>query len=777
MNDKMFLDNANDLQNRLKPALGRLHNKGGLMKTGLNCVAYATVLLATVAWPAVGMAAADGTRPAEVATDGGADAADEDATITVTGQHTALASFSATKTNTPLIETPQSITRIDNEELVRRNALSINQALGYVAGVVANQRGSVATRYDQLTIRGFAPGVFLDGMRLQGGSYSTPQIDFHRVESVDVIKGPASVLYGNSTPGGLVNVVSKTPKADPHGLIDLAAGNFRLFRGSVDVGGPIDAGKRVLYRFVGGGETSDGFIDTTRNRRWYVSPMLSFVPDAATSLTLIAAYQRDPKGGSYGSVPPFGSALPNPLGRLPVRFYDGEPSYEAFDRKQWSVTGMFRHDFGDVLRYRANLRYLGIKQHYRSVYGSLLQPDNRTLVRGGGGSDENFRTLTIDNNLAATFKTGPLSHELLGGLDFLEGHGVGYQRFVTGAAAGIPNLDIFAPVYGVTIPDVLAGATPTRTKRSQVGVYAQDQVHLGGLNLIGSIRHDWYQQNTLSGATLSRLKQDKTTYRAGILYAFDFGLSPYFSWSTSFEPQTGVNLAGQPFRPVTGRQFEAGLKYQPVGTQTILTLSVYDLARQNVVITDPVNPRNSIQVGETKTRGIELEGRGEVLPGLDVSLAGTYMDAKYSKGNAPVAGVVNAAVQSGVTGTRVLGQPKWSASSFLSYDLGRNRAVTGPLSGLTFGGGLRYVGASDGLYSIAPTGVTTLGRFKVDGFLLVDAMASYELGAMNDRLKGLSLALNASNLFQKRHVTSCFAANWCWFGAPRTVVGSLRYRW
>ncbi|WP_066520072.1 TonB-dependent siderophore receptor [Sphingobium cloacae] len=704
---------------------------------------------------------------------------DRKATIIVNGQSTSLASVSGTKTQAPLIETPQSITIIDREELVLRNALSINQALTYVAGVGPNQRGNVAVRYDQLTIRGFSPASFLDGMRLQGGVYSSPQIDFHRIESVDVIKGPASVLYGNSTPGGLVNMTSKVPRAEAGGSVEVAAGNFSLLRGAVDSTGPIDSQGRFLYRIVGGAEKSDGFVDYVKNERYYISPMVSFVPDEATSLTLIAAYQRDPKGGSYGSVPPIGSAVPNPNGKIRWAFYDGEPGYEAFDRKQYSLSALFRRDFNEVVRYRANARYIKVKQHYRSVYNSSMLPDLRTIERGGGGSDEVFQTFTIDNNIAATFATGPFEHQLLVGLDFLHNEGTGYQRFVRGAANGIPNLDIYEPVYGVVIPDVLAGVPPTDSRRNQTGLYAQDQVHLGGLNLIGSIRKDWYWQRSTTSGVSTTMEQSKTTYRAGALYAFEFGLSPYFSYSTSFEPQSGTTVTGKPFVPATGRQYEAGLKFQPPGTDTILTLSVYDLARQNVPVSDPDNPGYSIQVGETGTRGIELEGRGSIRPGLEFSLAGTYMDSELKRGNPPSTTVINGAQQSGVTGTRPLAIPSWTASSFLSYDLTKNEAIAGPLGGLTIGAGIRYVGGSDGIYTLATntTPATTLTRFRTRGYTLVDAVLGYDLGRLDGGMEGFNLMVNASNLFDKRHVTSCLSTNWCWFGAPRTVVASLRYKW
>lgn len=708
------------------------------------------------------------------------DEADQTATtlgdIVVAGKRAGLTSEAGAKTATPLIETPQSITLIRREELERRNAQSIVQALDYVAGVAPNQRGTLGARYDQLAIRGFSPTVFLNGMRFQGGSFATPQTDFHLVETIDVVKGPASVLYGNSTPGGLINVTTKSPQALPHGAIDVGVGNYGLWRGSVDLGGPLDRDGRLRARLVAGGERSDGFARSTENERWYVNPSISFIPDEATSLTLTGVYQRDPQSGSYGFVNPFGSVLPNPNGVLPRDFYDGDPDYERFDRKQWSLTALGRHDFTEALSYRINLRYYGIDQIYRTVTGSVLLPDYRTLRRSAGGSNEDFQTFTADNSLEARFSTGRLQHHILVGGDYLDNRGTNQQRF-SGTDGTVPDLDIFAPVYGIGIPDLVPTATPSRLERSQTGLYAQDQIRWGGLNLIGSVRRDWYDQASSTGAATTAFSQSQTTYRVGVLYAFASGLSPYASWSTSFEPQSGVNLAGRPYRPVTGRQYEAGLKYQAPGSQTLFTLSIYDLARQNVLVTDPDNSRNSIQVGETRTRGVELEGRGQIAPGLEFTLAATYMDAEFTKGNPIPSNVVNGAVQSGVTGTRVLGIPTWTASSFISYDLGRNAAVSGPLSGLSLGAGARYAGANDGLYSLAWNGVTTIGRFEVPGYVAVDAMLSYDLGALRPDLDRLSLALNANNLFDKRYVTTCYVANWCFFGASRTVVASLRYRW
>lgn len=715
--------------------------------------------------------------------------------IVINGQRERRSGEAGAKTDTPLIALPQTVTVIDAAELQRRNALSINQALGYVAGVSPNQRGNVATRYDQLFIRGFTPGIYMDGMRLLGGVYASPQIDFHLVEQVDVIKGPASVLYGNSTPGGLVNLTSKVPYREAGGRIELAGGNFDLLRSAIDINQPIDREGKWLFRVIAGAERSDGFLDYTRNRRYYARPMLTFAPDDATSLTLILNYQRDPESASYSGVPVYGSGLPNPFGRLPQTLNVSEPGYEAFDRKQKSATVLFRHELTPGLTWTTNARYLDVGLHYRQIYlssfattgtGAARRTDFSTIVRGGGGADESFRTITLDNRVAASLSTGPVTHTLLAGVDWQNNRGDNDQQFLTGQTTNpvtnITNFNLFAPRYasfGGTLPSFALTQVRNFRKIDQTGVYLQDQMALGGLNLIASGRWDWYSQitrnrNLAAGNPLavSRLSQTAFTSRLGALYETKLGLSPFVSFSESFEPQTGNGFDGKPFVPVTGRQYEAGLKFQPRGRSALFTLSAYDLRRQNVPVADPARPNFSIQVGEVKVRGLELDGRGDIAPGLSVTVAGTYTDARVVRGTA----VVGTGDQlSGVTGTRPLGIPKWSASSFVSYDL--KNAVDGALGGLGVGAGVRYVGQSDGIGTYVQGTQTIVQRFGSPGFVLADAMLSYDLGAASEQYRGLSLALNATNLFDKRHIASCFFTNSCYYGASRTVVGTLRYNW
>lgn len=744
--------------------------------------------------------------PVHAADDAGAnaEAARSSEAIVVTGLKDKQTG-SGTKTDTPLMATAQSITVIDNEELVRRNALSINQALGYVAGVSPNQRGGMVTRYDQLILRGFAPGVFLDGMRLLAGPYSMPQIDFNRIDHIDVVKGPASVLYGNSTPGGLVNLTSKMPEEQASGRFEGQIGNYDTLRFTGDVNQPLDKDGRLLARIVGGWQKGDGLTSGTFSERYHVSPMVTFAPDADTSFTLVTSYQHSPSGGGYSGVPAYGTVLDNGgRGTLPRDINTGDPAYERYNHKAKSVAFFFRHALNEHLTVRSSARFQNNKLSYRQLYitgftttgtGANRNSDFGTIVRGGGGADEDFDTTTIDNSINARFDTGSIAHNILVGVDYQRITGENVQQFNAGQTANpltsIPNLNLFNPVYGGVMPSfdlrLLSSAyTNGHSKRDQLGIYFQDQISIGRLQLIASGRQDWYDQNTLNlkNRSVALLSQKAFTMRLGALYEFSFGVSPFFSYSESFEPQAGATWQGTPFVPVTGRSYEGGFKYQPVGTGAIFTLSAYDLRRQNVPVSDPAAGTNGIpstsqiQIGETRVRGVEFEGRGEIVPDFDVVAAASYTDAIITQGTPAIPATATNSGTPTTTGTRQLGTPKWNASTFLSYDFGKSGAASGALAGFSFGAGLRYVGGSDGTTTYAiVNNVTTFRRFDTKAFALVDAMLGYDLGKAVPGLDGWSLAVNAANLFDKTHITACPFNNSCYYGAARTVMASLRFNW
>jgi iron complex outermembrane receptor protein len=613
------------------------------------------------------------------------------------------------------------------------------------------------------------------------------------------------VLYGNATPGGLVNLTSKMPEDMASGRVEGQIGNYNTLRFAADINQPLDKDGRLLARIVGGWQKGDGLTDGTFSERYHVSPMLTFAPDADTSFTLIATYQHSPSGGGYSGVPAFGTLLPNGgLGTLPRDINTGDPAYERYNHKARSVAFFFRHEFNEHLTARSNLRIQNNTLSYRQLYvggftttgtGASRNSDFSTIIRGGGGADEDFNTATFDNSLNARFETGPIKHNILVGVDYQRITGENFQQFNTGVTTNpltsIPNLKLFAPTYGTSVPSfdltVLSAAyTNTYGKRDQLGFYFQDQISIGRLQLIASGRQDHYDQHTLNkkNNSVTLLSQKAFTMRLGALYEFTFGVSPYFSYSESFEPQSGTTWQGIPFVPVTGRAYEGGIKYQPAGTQAIFTVSAYDLRRQNVPVSDPAAgtngiPTNSqIQIGETRVRGIEFEGRGEITPGLSVIAAASYTDAIITQGTPAIPATATATATPTTTGTRQLGTPEWNASGFLSYDFGKGGKASGTLAGLSLGAGLRYVGASDGTTTYAIiNNVTTFQRFSTKDFLLVDAMLGYDLGKASPGLDGWSLAVNAANLFDKTHISACPFNNSCYYGAARTVVGSIRYNW
>jgi iron complex outermembrane receptor protein len=674
--------------------------------------------------------------------------------LTVTGQQeTALTpvtgyvanrQVTGTKTDTPLIETPQSISVIPADQIRDQNAQSLNQAVRYTAGVTPETRGAVSTRYDQLTIRGFDADTYWNGLKLQSLYYAVPQLDPFLLERVEVLKGPTSVLYGQSPAGGLINQVSKRPLATPQNEVGFEFGTNNHLRGTADFTGPIDAEGKFLYRFSAVGLTEDGQFRTTENERVALAPSFTWRPDADTSLTLFGFYQRDPKSNSYGGVPPQGTVLANPLGKIPVDFYDGDPNFEQYDRTQTSVAYDFDKRLNDTWSVRLNGRWLRTEADYDSVYANGLAPDFRTLFRGVATSREAMDSYTLDNQVEGRLTTGPVNHTVLAGFDYqrLDGH------YAPGFGVG-PTQDVFAPVYG--LPIVPPATSRTDLDVNQYGVYLQDQLQLGGFILTLAGRSDWVESKTATAFGTSRKSDQALTGRAGLTYVFENGIAPYVSYAESFTPQTGTDFFGNLFDPEEGTQYEAGVKYQPPGTNSLFTAAVFELTRSNLLTSDPDRPGFSVQSGEARSRGIELEAKVGLTEQLDVIGAYTYLDTEYTEDN------------DGREGFRLAAIPRHQASGWAMYRMPEGSV----LEGLSLGGGVRFTGST----------VNAANTFKVPSFTLVDAAVSYDLEALSPKLAGAEVSINAKNIFNKEYVASCYFGEWCAYGFERTVTAGLRYRW
>ncbi len=692
----------------------------------------------------------------------------------------------ATKTDTPILETAQSISVVGRKQIEDQNALTINQALRYTPSVTTEQRGGAgATRLEQFYIRGFPAPLFLDGLPLPGSRDASPSVDPYRLERVDIIKGPSSVLYGQSGAGGIVNLVSRLPQFVRHGEIFVQGGDFNTLRGGIDVGGPIpsEAGPladQFAYRIIASGWNADGPAVTTRIERALINPSLTWRPSADTQLTVIGNYQRDPFSGFYGGVPAVGTVFPRNFGNgtvgyLPATFYDGDRNFERSDRTQGSIGYLFDHRFSDNLRFHSAGRYLYTQGDYRSVFttfGNINGPfaSGPILGRSRGGTNVQIDALTVDNNLVANFDTGIFGHTVLLGLD----HRSFETRTLSGPFPTAPELNVLAPNYNMNIP-FPAFTADQRITSEQSGIYFQDQIRFDRLLLTLGGRYDFARQfgptRTLSNNAVAYqdVPAEAFTGRASLLYLFDSGVAPYVSYSEAFEPivngrifDPAFGTAGRIPAPIASNQYEAGIKYQPPGTDILLTTAFFDIRRTNATNTDPANPSFVVQTGEVGVQGVEFEARANITEGLTLVGGFSFLDIRNVRDIGTTANDLTGA-QVPLVGRRPVQVPDSTASLFVDY-----RFTDGPLTGLGIGGGVRYLGPSWG---------DPANTFKVPESVLLDALVSYDLKHLDPSLQGFNLQVNAQNLLDERYVTGCFTYSGCYYGLPRTVLATLRYRW
>ncbi|MDN3566546.1 TonB-dependent siderophore receptor [Paeniroseomonas aquatica] len=682
-------------------------------------------------------------------------------------------SATATKTDTPLLETPQSLSVVTRDQIEAQAAQNLNGALRYTPGIATDTRGAVALRLDQFSVRGFTVPQFLDGMRLFGGRDANPSVDFYRLERIDVLRGPASVMYGQASPGGVVNLVSKRPTETPQRELLLQGGSYGTFRGGLDLSGALNEDRTILGRVVGSYYRSDTQIEQVEEERFYLAPSVTFRPTTDTSITLLGLYQRDPQGGSYGSVPAYGSVLGNPNGRVATNRWDGNPGFDRLNRTQYQVGYLAEHRFNDAFTLRQNFRYAHSEGYYRQLYGTFganLLPDFRTVQRSTTGSDVRFDTVTVDTHLQSKFDTGPLGHTLLTGVDYYNTS----SRTFSGFDAVAPAYDLYAPNFGSLAIRPLTYQTNARQTQNSLGFYGQDQIRIGRVALQLGGRYDRYdsatETETFATRRTTRSEQEVGAFtgRAGLVYLFDNGLAPYLSYAESFEPQSGTFAPARgagAFEPTTGRQYEAGLRYQPPGTNALFSAAVFDLTRQNVLTTDPNDNRYSVQTGEVRSRGVELEAKASLATGLEVVGAFTWLDHEVTSSNATVTenrGIAGAPTPTRPEkGTTPVGVPSVLGSVWANYSFQPDTA----LEGAGLGGGLRYVGSSWG---------DTANTLKVPDYTLVDLTARYNLGKLG--AANTELQLNVSNLFDKEYVSTCNTYAWCWYGFRRSVIATLRHR-
>ncbi|MBV8871750.1 MAG: ferrioxamine B receptor FoxA [Metakosakonia sp.] len=653
----------------------------------------------------------------------------------------------ATKLETPDIETPQSVSIVTRQQYEEQGATSVRQAVGYTPGVYANQIGA-SNRFDYIVLRGFSDGsldnIYLDGLKMMGdtNSHSSLVVDPWFLDSIEVVRGPASVLYGRSSPGGIVALNSRKPSFDPGGEIKVFAGNNNQRGAAFDVTGPVDDNDRVAVRLTGMTRYADSQFDPLKEERYALMPSLTWRITDSTRLDLMAYLHRDPEGGSHSGLPYEGTVVPHAGQKISNTFYEGEDDYDKYDRRENMVGYNFEHAFDSGWSVRQKLRYLHTKVNLNQVYAAGWLNDTE-LNRGYSGSDEKMNAITVDNQLDGSVETGPVNHRLLMGVD--------YQRRsnnVAGYYGAFPAIDAFNPVYGAD-PDYITQYSSEKHKLEQTGIYVQDQMSLNKWRLTLGGRHDQVKVTNVNklNDTSDTLDQGHYSSRAALLYLFDNGIAPYVSYSTAFTPTSFTDENGKILEPMKGKQWEAGLKFEPEGTQTMYSASVFRINQKNIATKEePTDPYRSI--GEIESEGVELEAVGQLTDSLRLQAAYTYTDIRYKKSSPEE------------QGKRAVYAPRNQASAWLSYDV-----KSGPLDGLTVGSGVRYV-----------NGITSdrQNTHTLPSYTLVDLAVGYDLSKVG--LKGLSAQVNVNNLTDKSYIASCNSLSYCYFGAERSIVGSLSYK-
>ncbi|MWP39274.1 TonB-dependent siderophore receptor [Rhodobacter sphaeroides] len=645
------------------------------------------------------------------------------------------ASGTASKSGTPVLEVPQSVSVIGPRQLEAQGARSVTEALRYVPGVNIETYGPDPKGFEWIMLRGFngqSSSAYLDGLRQIASNYSHFRTDPHQLETIEMLRGPSSALYGQSDAGGVVGKTSKRPVTEPLREAELSYGSFATTQAAFDVGGALTEDKTLSYRLVGvarDGNTQFSYGDGTRMKddRLMLAPSITWAPTDATSLTVTAQALRDRSGGTA-------------IFFTPTDILVGDPNFSRSEQDQKTLGYEFSHRMDNGWTVRQNLRYGRVDFDLDMI--AMIGADATGLTRQARRFSESLDSLAVDTNLLGEFQTGRLSHKLLIGLD--------HSRSDTDARCWngtAPSLDPYAPVYGVDVPTPTTVAYDYTEEYRQTGLYVQDEIRLDRFLFTLGGRQDWLSTRTddhLTG-TARDVDLDNFSGRVGVSYLTDSGFVPYLSYSESFLPNAGLGSDGRTFDPTRGQQWELGAKYQPSGTDALLTVALFDITKSNV-LTPELGPGGistgyNIATGEIRSRGIEVEGKASLGSGWDIAANYSYSDVEITEDNA------------GNEGNRPALVPKSQASLWLNYSFG-----AGALDGVSLGGGLRHVGTSFG-----DNGNT----IKVDGRTVIDLGASYALS------ETARLALNVTNLTDKEYFTTCASAYSCYEGDRRMVTAKI----
>lgn len=637
----------------------------------------------------------------------------------------------ATKSSVPVSESQQSVSVVTREQIEDQGARNLGEALTYTAGVVGQPFGA-DPRFNNPTLRGFGTekAQYVNGLR-QGRFFGSVDYETYGMQQVEVLRGPTSALYGSGMPAGIINQVQKRAQSTDFGEIGLGFDSNNGEQAFFDINRA--ASDSLSWRLTGTGRDIRTQIDELDNRRGYLAGAARWTPDDGTTIDLLASYTKDSPISPVGI--PFGlTELED--GEDLRDLYVGQTNWEDSDRRMWNLGLEVSHDLDNGWTLSQGFRYEKLDWDYTGTYvatGAPIGPDG-SFARGASRQSENSDSISLDTRLAGEVETGPTTHRLLFGADMRK-YDADESSLIESDRTTFNWLD---PDNRGPLPVFVGTPNEGSVTLKQVGLYAQNELSHGNWRGSLGLRYDWAEQTGTQYGVPAQFDETKLTGRAGISYVFDNGVMPYVSYSTSFDPQTGLNEAEEPLRPTEGKQWELGLKYRPAGFDGLITAALYDLRQTNVnqwAGTSPGGFNLYRQIGEVKSRGIELEATATV-GSWDVRAGYAYNDTEQLGG-------FN-------TGQPMWNAPRHMASAWLDYDWG---------NGLRTGGGLRHVG----------TRMDVSNSRELEAFTLVDLGATYTRG-------NIEAALNVNNLTDEVYMSTC---GWfgCYYGEGRTVTAKVAYKW
>ncbi|NSL91570.1 TonB-dependent siderophore receptor [Acetobacter syzygii] len=686
-----------------------------------------------------------------------------------------------TKTDTPLWEIPSSVYVITKQEIQDQQAQNIQEALRYMPGVYSEQTGTenngnagISGSFKQ---RGFNSTQYIDG--IQSNSRSAGETAF--VERVEALNGPASVMYGQTSPGGIIATRLKQPTNTPIRNVSVGFGNWGRYEATFDVSDKVTKSGNVKYRIAGIGVTQGTQTDYIKYKRVGVLPSIKWDIDNKTSLTLLGSYMYTPDNGMYATgYPLVGTLVKGIGGYLPRSRFLGEPSNQIMTSKEARFEYQFSHKFNKYLEFQQTFMYENSSAYYNTITGGNLSTDGSTYSRTANMAWQPSRTIGLDSKIISHISTGLVSHTLVAGMDFRQ---VKVEQNIYYDFSGT-SINIWQPQYGwspnysLSGPDFVINQDLNETL-SQKGIYFQDQMKFHKLTVTLGGRQDWYSesdpgvyyQDTYTpgsrGAPGKEL-HSAFTWRAGFTYNFDFGLTPYFSYATSFMPQFGYfDASGKLFKPNQGDQFEAELKYLIPHSDIFLTAAAYHIKEDHYAITDTVNSGYQTDAGTVVSKGVELSAHANITKDLHLTASYSFNDTRVTKSDTVEVQrdfYGNSIGEVSEKGKYISGLPRNMVNMFVDYT-----PPTRLFHGLGVNFGIRYIG-----YTYADNA----NSFKAPAYTLFDVGAHYDFFALTPTLKGLKAQLAISNLTNKRYVTSCTGGGGaCYYGQGQRIYGNLSYSW